>query len=340
VLDLDSADGRAAYARLAARTDVILDGLGPGVTDALGIGYDVISPKSGNVIYARLTPFGLNGPWRDYASSDLVQLALGGVAGVTGYDDRAENLPIAPGGGQAAHLGSMLTAIGIMGALVNREACGKGQLVDVATHDVIATSLEYVISFWVFMHANVQRRTGRHALVAPSGRQVFRCRDGKYLTALMMYVDDEKQFGDLVAWMASYGLADDLAEPKYASQDGRRASSEHIAKVVEGFCAQLDSDELFHGAQIRRLPWAPINHPADVLHDPHLRDRGALVSVAHPELNRDFIYPGAPYRMSETPWRIRSRAPLLGEDTEEILATLGYSREAICLLMTQQTTRQ
>ncbi len=109
-------------------------------------------------------------------------------------------------------------------------------------------------------------------------------------------------------------MAEDLGDDRYLDPDVLQAETHHVLDVIERFCARRTALAVYHGAQRCRLPWAPVRAPEDLLDDPHLADRGFLVAVDHPELGRAFVYPGAPFRAGATPWRIRRRAPLLGED--------------------------
>jgi crotonobetainyl-CoA:carnitine CoA-transferase CaiB-like acyl-CoA transferase len=120
--------------------------------DELGLGASELRAANPRLIYTRVTPFGLDGPWSGFASSDLVQLALGGTMAMCGYDDYTgpdaihtdgiREFPMAPTGGHAAHMASVLAMVGTMAALNARERTQQGQVVDVAAHDVISTSNE------------------------------------------------------------------------------------------------------------------------------------------------------------------------------------------------------
>lgn len=314
VLNLDEGDDRATALRLIATADIVLDGLGPGRLASYGIDRDGLRAQHPALIWAMITPFGETGPWAGYASSDLVQLALGGMMTMTGYDDLppSTSIPMAPAGGQAAHVAGVLTAVGIVGALIRRLTSGQGQLVDVAVHDALAHSNEMGIPFWEFRQENVRRHTARHGNPKKvTQRQMFRCRDGKYAMCLTLYMNDRKRFNALVEWLDSHGLAEDLTGPRYQETKYRTQHGEHLIEVIERFCAQTDSSEIFHGAQARKLPWAPVNAAWDLVDDVHLRERGAIVDVEVDGVGPVTTF-GSLYRFSETPSRIARWAPDLG----------------------------
>jgi crotonobetainyl-CoA:carnitine CoA-transferase CaiB-like acyl-CoA transferase len=335
VLDLAQPQAQQVVRALSQRADIVLDGLAPGRMDEAGLGAEQLRALNPGLIYTRVTPFGLDGPWSGFASSDLVQLALGGTMAMCGYDDYTgpdaihtdgiREFPMAPTGGHAAHMASVLAMVGTMAALNARERTQQGQVVDVAAHDVISTSNEMGIPAWEFQRLNVHRHTGRHANVSPvTDRQMHRCGDGRYAICLTLYlIIDRGRFLSMAEWFDSKGLADDLLDEKYESASYRAENSPHITDVISAFVAQMDSTELFHGAQQRRLPWAPVNGPWDLIKDPHLReDRGAIVDGFHPSLGRAVAYPGAPYKFSKTPWQLRTVAPDLGSDNASVLADL------------------
>ena len=263
VLDLaDDADA-TRFRELSGAADVILDNLAGGVTERGVLPTELMNANPG-LIYARITPFGPQGPWSGLASSDLVQLALGGTMAMTGYDDlpQGESIPIAPAGGQAAHMTGVMAAISVVAALNARERYGTGQIVDVASHDVVTNSNEMGIPYWIFKGANVHRHTGRHAhFKSVTDRQMFRCRDGKYAMCLTKYMTDNKRFEVMRDWFDSRGLAEELMDPKYLDQEYRKTHNTEIIGVIERFCAQTDSADVFHEAQARKLPWAPVNEP-------------------------------------------------------------------------------
>src|SRR4029450_9191376 len=126
-LNLETADGRQLLRRLGAAADVILETFPPGYLSSLGIGYESLREQNPGLIMCALTPFGQTGPWRDYLTSDLLHMAAGGQMASCGYDevDSPGAPPIAPGGGNAWHMGCHYAYMAIMAALVSRTATGR-----------------------------------------------------------------------------------------------------------------------------------------------------------------------------------------------------------------------
>ncbi|MFD1706267.1 CaiB/BaiF CoA transferase family protein [Siminovitchia sediminis] len=319
ILDLSKESDREKYMKLLPEFDVVLEDFNPSLLKEWGIDYESLSKIYPELIMCSITPFGQFGPWSDYKMCDLTQLALGGVMAVNGYDDVEGAPPIAPTGGQAAHMAAYFAAIGIIGAIFHRNiGGGKGQHVDIAVHDCVTVSTEMSIPYWEYQKAHVKRHTARHALPNKSSRWIFKCKDNRYILCLNTYLD-EKRWRELVEWLASKGMEGELSDERYVDDHFRATRMDYVCDVLEEFCAVHESEYIFHYAQSINLPWAPLRAPEEMLDDPHLtEDRKAFVEVAHPELDQTFVYPGAPYTFNKTPWEISSRPPLLGEHNEEV----------------------
>jgi len=339
-LNLETADGRQLFQRLAATADVILETFRPGFLAALGLGYDVLHAQHPGLIMCALTPFGQTGPWRDYVTADLLHMAAGGEMASCGYDatDVPDAPPIAPGGGNAWHMGCHYAYIAIMAALVYRTVSGRGQYIDVSIHEACALTTESAIANYIYRGEVLQRHTGRHHAAGPSPRTQFRSKDGKYVTALVAGRLTPRYVKDLAALLDHYGMAGDLHDAKYQDQQVIEANRDHIIDdLVGNFIASLPAEEVYHAAQDRGFTWAAVRAPEELLDDGHLQDRGFWKQVEHPELGRSFVYPGEAAIYNGSPWHISRRAPLIGEHNVEIFCEeLGLSRQEFALLAESQ----
>ena len=331
-VDLQSKDGRALLKRLSGKFDVVLEACEPGYLDRLGLGYDALKRVNGGLIVVSITPFGSDTPWSHFKTSDLVSNALGGFAWSCGYNDR-ETPPIRAMGNQSWHTGCHWGFIGALAAINHRDLTGRGQHVEVNIHAAMNVSTEAATYMYTGMNKIVQRQTGRHAAYhgVPTPPTNHLCKDGKMVN--FGIPRDPEAWKAFVEWMDRDGMADDLkTNPKYAKAPTGRSSDEgfHVAEVVRRWCAIKSSGELFHGLQKLRGVTGIIYAPEDVVNDPHYRERGFMVPVKHEEIGATFEYPGAPYRLTASPWRISRRAPMIGEHTEEVLeAELGLSHDQI-----------
>ena len=333
-LNLDTVDGQDIFKKLSDTADVILETFSAGYLPSLGLGYDDLGKTNPKLIMCSLTDFGQTGPWRDYLSSDLLHLAAGGQMGCSGYDpvDDPEQIPIAPGGGNAWHTGSHYAYMAILAALMYRTESGRGQYIDASVHDACALTTEMHVNTYIYQNQVVLRQTGRHAAATPNAVAQLRCKDGKYVNASASRIT-HRQFPALVEWMDSHGLADDLKDERYQDAGTFNANSKHIEKVVENFVANLTRDEIAHGGQERGFNWGAVRTPDELVDEGHLNDRGFWVDVDHPELGKTYKYPGAAGIYNGSSWRISRRAPLIGEHNEEILCReLGLQKTELVYL--------
>jgi benzylsuccinate CoA-transferase BbsE subunit len=335
-LNLESADGRQLFRRLAATADVILETFPPGFLAARGLGYDSLREHNPGLIMCALTPFGQTGPWRDYATSDLLHLAAGGQMASCGYDeeDVPGAPPIAPGGGNAWHMGGHFAYMAILAALVYRTVSGRGQYIDASIHEACALTTEAAIANYIYRQEVVRRHTGRHHAPGPTPPTQFRSKDGKYVTALVAGRLNPRYIKELAALLDSYGMAGDLNDPKYQDPQVIEANKDYIInELVANFIASLPADEAYHAAQERGFTWGAVRAPEELLDDAHLHDRGFWKRVEHPELGRSFIYPGEAAIYNGSPWHISRRAPLIGEHNQDIYGgELGLSPQEISIL--------
>ena len=334
-LSLETEDGRRLFRRLASTADVILETLRPGYLPSLGLGYKDLSADNPGLIMCSLTDFGQTGPWKDYLASDLTHLAAGGQMAKCGYDDDdvPDAPPIAPGGGQAWHMGSHFANIAIAAALNHRASGGSGQYIDASVHDACALTTEGHINFYVYTGRVAKRTTGRGGGINLSPKAQHRCKDGKYINAGILNRLSTDQLKTLAEWMDGYGLAGDLSDEKYRDPAAITENREHINQILANFFANITRDEAYHGGQRRGFNMGAIRAPDEVMEDPHLEDRGFWAEVEYPEVGKTFRHPGPAGIFNGSPWRISRRAPLTGEHNEEVLCgELNLSRAELAVL--------
>ncbi len=335
-LDVEHPTGKTIFRQLASDADVVLETFAPGYLPSIGLGYDTLTSLNPNVIVCSLTPFGQTGPWRDYRSSDLLQMAAGGQMASCGYDeeDVPGAPPIAPGGGNAWHIGSHYAYIAIMAALHMRYLSGEGQHIDASIHEACALTTESAVPTYIYLEQVVQRHTGRHASPGPSARTQIPTRDGAWVqTTGRGGNPTPARLRSLAEWMDGYGLAGDLLDDKYLDWGVFRASEAHVSDVLNDFISNMPQEEAWRGGQQRGYPWGAVRTLDDIMEDPHLQDRGFFTEVEHPELGRSFTYPGPAAIYNGSPWRISRRAPLIGEHNEEVLCgELGMTKERLIFL--------
>jgi crotonobetainyl-CoA:carnitine CoA-transferase CaiB-like acyl-CoA transferase len=334
-LNIETEDGRQLFRHMAKSADVIFETFKPGYMASLGLGYDELKQSNPGLIMCSLTPFGQTGPWKDYLSSDLLHLAAGGQMGCCGYDevDVQNAPPIAPGGGQAWHMGSHFAYIAISAAMVSKTVTGRGQYIDASVHESCSLTTEGMISTYIYRNQVVKRQTGRHASVLGSDPTQIMCKDGKYLNGGVGNRVTPANLHSLAEWMNDYGLADDLLDEKYGDRVVFTENRQHIAKVVADFLANITRDEAYHGMQKMGINCGAVRSPDEVMEDPHLEDRGFWAEVEYPEVGITLRHPGPAGILNGSPWKISRRAPLIGEHNDEVLCgELGLSRADLSVL--------
>ncbi|MBI2887025.1 MAG: CoA transferase [Chloroflexi bacterium] len=339
-LNLETPEGRDLFRRLARGADMVLETLAPGYLPGLRLGYRELSAENPGLIMTSLTPFGQTGPYRDFVTSDLVSLAMGGPMASCGYDDIAGAPPIRGEGHQAYQTGSHYAFVGALVALYWRDLTGQGQYIDASIHEACSCTTEGAFPSWVYSGRVVIRQTGRHASMDPSQPWQFLCKDGRYVNLIGGVPRDQRQWQALLRWMDSKGMAEDLMDEKYQEVFRRRTLgrqdplSHHVNEVLTRFFGNLPAEEVYHGAQACFMPMGIVRSPEETLDDPHFaEDRAFFSQLEHEELGRAVTYPGRPYIFQKTPWQLRRRAPRLGEHNEEVYCgELGLSKERLTLL--------
>ena len=316
VVDYRTDEGRQQLVRLIADADVFISTLAPPQLRARGIDLVGLCAASPQLVVVSITPFGLDGPWADRLSSDLVGLALGTPLNSCGYDDHSIP-PIRPGGDQGYQSAASFALIGVMLALVERQQTARGQLVDVGMHDCLAVNAELSNPYWFYPKVAVHRQTCRHAQPTPTQPAIFQCGDDRWVY-FVIFVADQKAWQALVEWIESKGVAVDLLDPEYADPRFRQTHFDHIQEIVEVFFLLQTAEEAYHEGQARGMPIGPINAPEDLLHDDHLAAREFFVAVDHDDVP-PALYPGVPFRFSDFGTAPILRAPKLGEHTAEVL---------------------
>ena len=323
-LDVTTGDGARLFRRLVPTADVILETFQPGVMASLGLGYEELGQSSPGLIYLSITPFGQTGPHSHYRGSDITGFAMGGYMYVTG---RPHTPPARLWGSQAYHTASNRAFIAVLLALYDRVHTGLGQHIDVSMQEAVAATTEHVGVTYLYVGKSAVRQGFLHAglLVA-----TFKCRDG----FVSITTNTRRAWDDLRAWMDAEGMAGDLMEEKYNDSFLLRgAHSGHIEDLITRWAMNRTREEIMQWGQERHHPFGPVATPAEIMENPQLWDRGFFIGVEHPESGASLVYPGAPYQLPQSPWRLRRTAPEIGEHNGEVYRQeLGLSAEELSVL--------
>ncbi len=324
-LQLKLEAGRDILHRLVATSDIVIETCTPGESAALGLDYASLSAANPGVILVSITNFGQTGPYARWASSDIVASAMGGHMHLNGDDEHGPVRTTAP---QAFAQVNAQAATGAMIALYARAVNGGvGQHVDVSMQEAMANAMDHAQQTWDIRRVNTYGPgVGRQASGIRAGRYLFETSDG-WITALQSGGLIGANANAAIDWLAETGDARDLALPAWRTKltSLTPLSPEERAYVEDTmslFCKARKKEPLVEEAQRRGFGWAPVFSPSEIVESKQLAGRDYWVRVAHDDLGESFIYPGALYKLSETPWRQRGRAPHVGEHNEEIYSGL------------------
>jgi crotonobetainyl-CoA:carnitine CoA-transferase CaiB-like acyl-CoA transferase len=343
-LDIETADGREIFKRLAQKADFVLESFDPGYMDKLELGYSDLSQINPGIIMASISSFGQTGPYKDFKATDIVLWALSGVGYVTGDADRAPLMPSFP---LSYFFAATSAAIGVLVALYERAITGEGQYVDAPAQLGLgwATGPE-AQGLWAF-NKQVLKRSGRiyQRALTGVGSEVryihhplaYECKDGS--VKFFPFV----QGGSLASTLAltEWVIEEDMASETLKNLDWNQfswhtVSQEALDEITQSwsrFFLKHTKSELWEGAQKRGIMLYPILTTKDILEFKQLNIRDYWQEVEHPELGTSITYPGGFVKMTEAPCQIRRRAPLIGEHNEEIyIGELGLSTEELLTL--------
>jgi len=315
-LDLKSEAGREVLVRLAREHDVLLESFRPGVMERLGVGYERLREENPRLVYCAITGYGQDGPYTARSGHDMNYLGLNGLLGLSGD---AGGPPV-QAAGQIADLGggALTAAFGILAALRERDRSGEGQLVDVSMFDGSLAWLALVAAKYLAE----DRPPERGELELAGGLICYRpyaCSDGWVTLGAL-----EPKFWQ--AWCRGVGR-EDLVEKQF-----ERPGSEAHAEVERVFLERT-RDEWQAFASEHDCCLEPVLGLDEALDSELVRAREMVLKLGQPGADRDVRLLGMPVKLSRTPGAPAGPGPALGEHTEEVLASLGYSEEEISALL-------
>jgi crotonobetainyl-CoA:carnitine CoA-transferase CaiB-like acyl-CoA transferase len=320
-LNINSADGQELFRKLVRSADVVLECFLPGHLNQLGLGYSELTKVAPSIVMTSITAFGQSGPYRDYKASNLVAQAMGGMANLCGFPDGP---PVCFAGDQAYYQVSLQAATATMLALYYREVTGEGQNIEVSMQQAVAASLLTATPplRWIESGVDLRRQGNRLHLFLIDHRHIFQCRDG-FINWRIFLGQLGYEMARLIEWMENEGMADDEIKKvgdwsKIGVSDVTQQEVERWEETFARFFLTHTKAELFQAAQERDLMIHPVNTIGDVMTNPQLLARDFYEGLKHPELGTTITYPGALFKATETPYRLRGRAPLIGEHNLDI----------------------
>src|SRR5262245_45645335 len=323
-LNMKAPEGQAVFRKLAATADVIVEGFRPGVMDRLGAGYEAIRALNPRIIYCSLSGYGQDGPYRSFPAHDMNYLSMAGLLNLIGEKDSKK--PVIPLNLVADYAGASLHgALGIALALFARERTGRGQHVDVSYLDTTLSRLAATPNMRFFFSDGVAPKRGEGFLGGSYPYYaIYETRDNKLLT-----------IGCTEPWLwenfcKAIGRPDFARFSRKPDQFVRAANAEEegARREIESIIKTRTRDEWYELLVKADVCVGKVYDPQEMVSDPQVNHRKMVVDVEHPKFGKVRQF-GVAIKLSETPGTVRSAAPVSGEHTEQVLSTLGLSREEI-----------
>ena len=339
-LNIETADGKEIFRRLVKNTDAVVESFSPGYLDRLGLGYAALCELNPGIIMTSISPFGQTGPYKDWKADDLVGWSMAGQAYVTGDDDRPPCQVSFP---HCYLVAGAHAASATLAALYYRELSGEGQRVDVSMQESVLWTTLQLVQFWDMMKINLFRAGSKRSMGTALFRLAFPCKDGHVGFLIAGGQLASISMPPLIKWMAEEGMLGAFEDKKdwgpkdWTQKVDAMALTQEIVDAWEDslikFFANKTKAEIYEKAREKSMIIYPVSTTKDLAENAQLKDRNFYVEVEHPELGEVITYLGSPYKMTEAPWRISRRAPLIGEHNQEIYEEeLGLSKDETRLL--------
>ena len=322
-LDLSSSDGAAAFRKLAAGADIVIENPPPDALEGHGLGYESLKNTNPGLVFTSITPFGNRGPYKDFKATDLVLYHMSGHAhGMLGaVKDPDSDPPIRAGGHQAELVGGMAAATATLMALYRKRMTGQGSRIDISSFEAMVTQLISGLANSAYGRPAPPRDLAKVEEAAIGGMVgaiggILLCNDG--YVAISPREDAQWE-----RWLQVMGGPPWATDERYATRDARQRNSPSLWKLLSDWSINHSKHEIARMGQEQRVPCFPVNTVQDLLSDEHLAHRGFFVEMEHPVAGV-LRYPGAAYRFSNSQLPLTERpAPMLGEHNREILDSLA-----------------
>ena len=323
VLDLKQPGGQQVLVDLLTDSAVLVENFRAGVMERLGLSYERLHERFGRLVYAAIRGFGDprtgRSPYVDWPAYDIVAQAMGGLVGITGPDQRH---PTKAGPGVGDVFPAVLAAVGILAAVRHAERTGEGQFVDVALYDGVLSLCERIAYQDSYTGVDPVPQGNTHPLLCPYGG--VRTADGWVTIAAP--TDHHWRLLAQVLGLSNLG-----SDERFATNESRLGHADEVYAVLEEWTRVRRTTEVV-AMLAGVVPCGPVNRASDIAGDPHVAARLMLPRVEQPGSSTTPSIAGCPIKLTGTPSSVRSRAPLLGEHTRQILGTLGYGTERVAEL--------
>ncbi len=315
-LDLKNPQGLAVFKRLVENADVLVENFRPDVKRRLGIDYETLHAINPRLVYASISGYGQDGPYRLRPGFDQIAQGMGGLMSITGLPGQG---PVRAGIAVADTSAGLYCALGIMTALLEREVSGQGQWVKTSLLQAQIALLDFQATRWL-MDGVVPPQAGNdHPTVYPMG--VFPASDG----LINIAAAGEDMWRKLCAELGLDRIVDDA---RFADGARRSRNRAVLYEIIAETTGAKPAQEWIERLNAAGVPCGPINTIDKVFADPQVQALGIAQSVKHPELGETTLV-GQPVELSRTPGRIETPTPPHGAHTNDVLREIGYDAQEI-----------
>jgi crotonobetainyl-CoA:carnitine CoA-transferase CaiB-like acyl-CoA transferase len=311
-LNLTHGTGQALLRRLCRDADVLIENFLPGTFERWGLGWDVLSAENPRLVFARVSGWGQDGPYRDRPGFGTMVEAMSGFAASTGPADRPPTLPSFP---MADMVAALSGATAVLAALRHRDqVSGRGQVIDISLYEPLLSVLGPAAAEHA-LDGTVRARHGNQSDNA-SPRGTYQTRDGKWVAL------SASTPASAAAIFGHLGMASLLDDPRFENNDARVAHNDLVDAALQRAIGQRTLDEMVRLFETTDLTASPVYDIADIAKDPHVVARGILVDVPDADLGSVRMTAPTP-RLAATPASIRWPGPALGAHNRDVYGALG-----------------
>ena len=310
-LNLKSEQGRAMFIELVKKVDILSENYSLGTLEGLDLGYEKLRQVNPRLIYLTIKGFGTTGPYSPYKSFDMIAQASGGAMSLTGFTGTP---PLKPGPTIGDTGTGMHAAIGVLAAYIQRQRTGKGQKVELAMQEAVLNFCRVPMMGTYVTHKPVPR-TGNRLGGGPG--DIFKCAPGGDNDYVFILCTTPEMWKSLCEAMGQPALASD---DRYKDPRSRAHNVETLTATINQWTGKHTKHEVMKILGAAGVPCGKVLDSVELLNDPHLKERGMIVTVNHP-VRGEFTMPGCPVRLEDSPAEVKA-APLLGQHNGEVYGEL------------------
>jgi formyl-CoA transferase len=307
-LNLKSERGRQIFLELVKQVDVLSENYSLGTLESWELGYSRLRELNPRLIYLTIKGFGTYGPYSKFKSFDPIAQAAGGALAVTGFPGSP---PLRPGPTIGDTGTGIHAACGVLAAYIQRERTGRGQKVEVSMQEAVLNYVRVPMRHSYITH-QASPRVGNRLGVAVPG-DIYRCAPGGPNDYVYLFCSTAEMWEAFCRTLGQPELTDD---PRFNDNAARHRNVEELTRIVEEWTSRRPKRDVMRLMGEAGVPCGAVLDSVELLNDPHMKERGMIVSIDHPVRGR-FTMPGCPVKLEDSPAEVTS-APLLGQHNREV----------------------